>query len=113
MTTTQEKCADLIAEKLREREEEVRSLQERADDSEYYGDEERIYELALSVDTKKFTSICLSYGGPSDYLEAYHEGGEVYRVVYRFSDWFDTATRDVEEGSALWQYAQFIIEGEG
>lgn len=116
MNETQLKCADLIAEKLREREEEVRSLQERANESEYYGDEEEIYDFALSVQTDKLTTVCLSWGGPADYLEILWHGHslawEIKRVTYRYSDWFDTATMDVEEGSALWQYAQFIIEGE-
>lgn len=109
MNETQLKCADLIAEKLRGREEEIGSLQKRAEESEYYGDEEEIYDFALSVDTSKFTKVCLSWGGPADYLEIYHGEGEITRVIYRYSDWFDTATIEVEEGSALWQYAQFTI----
>lgn len=114
ITTTQaKKCAELVQEKMAEREEEVRSLQERAEETEYYGDEESIYELALSVETDKMTTVCLSYGGPADYLEVIHNEGEIKRVTYRYSDWFDTATAEVREGDALWQYAQFIIEGEG
>jgi hypothetical protein len=35
---------------------------------------------------------------------------EIKRVTYRYSDWFDTATVNVEEGSALWQYAEYVIE---
>lgn len=112
MTTTELRCADKVHEMMQQREEEIRSLQERAEESEYYGDEERIHELALSVETSKLTTVCLSYGGPADYLEIYHNEGEITRVVYRFSDWFDTATADVREGDALWSYAQFIIEGE-
>lgn len=113
MTTKELKCADLVAEKMAAREEEIRSFQERAEETEYYGDEERIYELALSVQTEKITTICLSYGGPADYLEVTHNEGEIRRVTYRYSDWFDTATAEVREGDALWLYAQFIIEGEG
>jgi hypothetical protein len=111
MTTEALKCADLVRAKMQEREEELGSLAERAEESEYYGDEEALHEIALSIDTKSITTICLSYGGPADYLEVLHTKGEIERVVYRYSDWFDTATHEVEEGSYLYQYAQMIMEG--
>lgn len=110
MTTEAMKCADLIRQKMEAREEELRSIAEQGDEGNY-AHEEELYELALSVETEKITTICLSYGGPADYLEVLHSGGEIKRVVYRYSDWFDTATREVEEGSYLYQYAQLIMEG--
>lgn len=106
MTTTQQRCSDLIAERLREREEEVRSI---LNDPEGEDND----DFALSIETDKLTTVCLSYGGPADYLEILWFGGdhawEIKRVTYRYSDWFDTATLNVEEGSALWQYAEYVI----
>lgn len=107
MTTTQQRCTDLIAERMAEREEEIRSL---LNDPE--GDDND--DFALSIETDKLTTVCLSYGGPADYLEILWHGNdhawEIKRVTYRYSDWFDTATVNVEEGSALWQYAEYVIE---
>lgn len=105
------KCANRIGQEMAERENQLREMTER--EGEYYGDEESLYEFALSVDTIKFTKVCLSYGGPADYLEIeWTETHGIESVTYRFSDWFDTATERVEEGSYLYQYATMIIEGE-
>lgn len=110
MTTTM-KCADRIRQEMADREAQIKAMTEQAEGSEYYGDEEAIYELALSVDTYKVTKVCLSYGGPSDYLEITEDGHGVASMVYRFSDWFDTATLTVGEGTELWNYGMMILEG--
>lgn len=113
MNTTQPTCAERIAEEMKDREEYLQGLFDKAEESEYYGDYEEIYELALSVDTKKTTTVCLSWGGPADYLDIVWTPKEgIYTVTYRFEDWFDGASRNVEEGSALWKYAEIIVEGE-
>jgi len=112
-TTTNPTCADRIASELADREEQIRQMLEQAEDSEYYGDEESIYELALSVDTARVTTICLSYGGPADYLEITHDTDRISKMVYRFSDWFDTATESVDRDSYLWQYGVMMLEGMG
>lgn len=114
METKQATCAERITEEMKDREEYLQGLYDKAEESEYYGDEESIYELALSVDTKKMTTVCLSWGGPADYLDIlWTERDGIFTVTYRFEDWFDSAERRVEEGSALWQYAEMIIEAEG
>lgn len=110
MNTKEQTCAELVAIKMQERESELKELMDNPE-SDWSDDP------ALSVETTQITKICLSYGGPADYLEAYWEKDRfqydgVYRVVYRFSDWFDTATYEVEEGSALWNYANIIVESE-
>lgn len=107
------KCANRIRQEMADREETIRQMVEQAEGTEYYGDEEAIYELALSIDTAKVTTICLSYGGPADYIEITHKGGEISKMLYRFSDWFDTATEEIEEGSHLWNYGVMILEGMG
>lgn len=116
-TTSNPTCADRIAGELASREEQLREIMQRmeraveqAEESEYYGDEEAIYELALSIDTKQITTICLSWGGPADYIDVTHKGGDISRMVYRFADWFDSATVEVERGSALWNYAAWMVE---
>jgi hypothetical protein len=111
--TKPETCKDRISQELAEREADIQAMFDKAEESEYYGDEESIYEYALSVDTYKLTKICLSYGGPSDYIEITHDSDSIQKMVYRFSDWFDTATEEIEEGSALWRYGVIMLEGLG
>jgi hypothetical protein len=105
MTTQEKKCADLIDDIMRDREQQVKKL---IDDP----NEDNLYDLALSVDTKKVTTICLSWGGPADYLEVTHLGADIEKVIYRYSDWYDTATRVVLEDSYLYEYARVFIESD-
>lgn len=105
MTTTEKKCADLIDDVMKSREEDIRALLNDPDNDD-------LYDPALSVDTKKITTICLSWGGPADYLEVTHVGADIEKVLYRYSDWYDTATRCVLEDSALYEYARNIIESD-
>lgn len=101
------KCANRIRQAMADREAQVKALlaDPNSDDND---------DFALSIETDKLTTVCLSYGGPSDYLEIVWFGNdfnwEIKSVTYRFSDWFDTATQPVERDSALWQYAEYIIE---
>lgn len=104
--TTRLECKDLIDERMEDRESEITALLNNPE-SDYSDDP------ALSIDTRKITTVCLSYGGPADYLEITHSGLEIDRVIYRYSDWFDTATRVVLEDSPLYTYAQSIIESDG
>ena len=66
--TEQAKCADRIGQEMAEREAQIQAMTEQAEDSEYYGDDEAIYELALSITVEKVATICLSWGGPADTL---------------------------------------------
>jgi hypothetical protein len=105
MKTSEElKCFDLIAEKMADRQAQIKAL------IEDYNSDENYDDPVLSIDTKTVTTVCLSYGGPSDYLEITHKEGEIERVIYRYSDWFDTATREVEENSPLYLYAIAIVQ---
>lgn len=110
--TKQETCNQRIGQELASREADMKALFDKAEETEYYGDEESVYEYALSIDTKKVTTICLSYGGPADYIEITHDEDGVQKMVYRFSDWFDTATQEIEEGSALWRYGVIMLDME-
>ncbi len=108
MTTKEKKCADLIDDVMKSREEELREMMDNPNHDDYFDDP------ALSINTDKLTTVCLSWGGPADYLEIIWHGNdhdwEIKRVTYRYSDWFDTATREVLEGSALYEYARSVIE---
>ena len=103
--TKQPTCKDRIADQLKSLNEDLANL---ADDD----DSDDQDDPALSVDTFKLVSVCLSYGGPSSYLEIKAtEDNEIISVTYRFSDWFDTATLPVFDSEPAYTYARYIMEG--
>jgi hypothetical protein len=106
MTTKELKCADLVDDNMKEREGQIKELLSDPE-SDYSNDP------ALSIDSHKITTVCLSWGGPADYLEITHDGLEIHKVIYRYSDWYDTATRVVLDDSPLYTYACYILEGDG
>ena len=105
MDTKQLNCADRIGAELKDRADYIKGLLAGSDD-----DLEALNNLPLCIETKQETTITLSTGGPADYLHITHDNGEVLRVVYRFSDWFDTAIVELDETSPLWDYASDLIE---
>ena len=104
MTTKQETCRERIAQEMKEREDQIRALVSNPD-SDWVQD-----DPALSIDRREVFIICLSWGGPADYLEVTTNEGEIEKIIYRFSDWWDTATLEVEEDSPLYEYARFQVE---
>lgn len=122
MNDTKEKtCADRIAEQLASEERnlsdiyavldgEIKPTEDESETQtidEAYSD---LYNYALGINTIKETTITLSWGGPASYLEILHDGAEITRLTYRFSDWFDTATEEItDKDSSLYRYAQEII----
>ena len=109
MSTQELKCSQRISDELKSREDSIKELFEA-------GDYEEIADFALSSDTVKLTNVCLSWGGPADYLEIEWCGNDsrqdIQKVTYRFSDWFDTATVIVDEDIPLYEYARYILEWE-
>lgn len=107
MSTKELKCSQRIGDELESREADIKELF----DADNY---EEVAGFALSFETIKLTKVCLSWGGPADYLEIEWHGNdfnyEITKVTYRFSDWFDTATLIVEEDSPLYRYAHYILE---
>jgi hypothetical protein len=103
METKQETCAQRIDEKLKGREEDLRALLDNPDSD--WGQD----DPALSIQKREIVEICLSWGGPADYVEIHLTEGEVDKVLYRFSDWFDTATVEIEKDSPLYTYAMFQL----
>jgi hypothetical protein len=98
-------CADRIKSELKSLNEDLTAVMNNPEHDDYFDDP------ALSVDTFTLTSVCLSYGGPSSYLEIKHQGSEITSVTFRFSDWFDTATVPVLECEPAYEYARNIVEG--
>lgn len=105
MSTLEKKCKDLIDDAMKSREDQIKEILDNPDNDD-------LYDPALSVDTKKITTICLSWGGPADYLEVLHDRADIERVTYRYTDWFDAASREVLEDSYLYEYARVIIESD-
>ena len=97
-------CAGRIADSLKSLNEELTVMMDNPNHDEYFDDP------ALSIDSYTLTSVCLSYGGPSSYLEIKHKDSEVISVTYRFSDWYDTATVPVLESDPAYTYALSIVE---
>jgi len=106
MQETTQKCADRISEALKNREQDIKFLMSSDSDEDY----QQLCEIPLGIETVKETTVTLSWGGPADYLHIIHAGGEVKRVTYRYSDWFDTAIDELDETSPLWDYAESIVE---
>jgi len=102
--TNNNSCAERINESLSSLNAELTLMMENPNHDDYFD------EPALSIDSYQLTSICLSYGGPSSYLEVKHQGADIVSVTYRFSDWYDTATREVSEWEPAYRYAVNIIE---
>ncbi len=114
MDTKEKTCADRIADQLAGEEENLKAiyavLDGTNDGSEIDEAQEELYNYALGMNTIKETTITLSWGGPASYLEILHDGAEITKLTYRFSDWFDTATQEItDEDSSLYRYAQEMI----
>jgi hypothetical protein len=107
MTTVkiQPTCKDRIKESLKSLNDDLTALYNNPESDDYFDDP------ALSIDNYTLTVVCLSYGGPSSYLEIKHKDRDIVSVTYRFSDWFDTATTPVLECEPAYEYARSIVEG--
>jgi hypothetical protein len=105
MNTLQPDCAARINNELDSLNEQLKEVMDNPNHDDYFD------EPALSIETYKMTKVCFSYGGPSSYLEITTDtDNEIVSVSFRFSDWFDTATKKVEKGSPAYGYAQNLIE---
>ena len=64
--------------------------------------EER-YNYALAAEVRYVVRVDLSTGGPADWLEFHYSDqsdAEPDRVVYHFADWFDHASRVLDDDEA-------------
>jgi hypothetical protein len=105
MTTKQLSCADRIKESLNSLNEDLTKSMNDPNYDDYFSDQ------ILAIDIYQVTKLCLSYGGPSSFIEVTtNKEGEIMSIIYRFSDWFDTATIKIEEGSPAYEYAVQTLE---
>lgn len=105
MTTKESKCADLIDDNMKSREDHIRQVMDNPNHDDYFDDP------ALSISVRQVTTVCFSYGGPADYLEiTWQRNGGIEKVEYLYQDWFDGARREVLEDSPLYEYARNVIE---
>ncbi len=116
MQTKEQTCEERITSQLEGLNEDLEGIFSRYDGEDNEARDEAFQELAeypLCIeDPRIVTIITLSWGGPSSRLEVTHDkSGDIYEVLYRFSDWFDTATQEVEKDSAAWRYAAWVLEG--
>ena len=112
--TKEATCAQRIADQLAGEEANLKEIYQSIDGTgevkEFEDAQEDLYNYALGMNTIKETTITLSWGGPASYLEILHDGAEITRLTYRFSDWFDTATEEItDKESNLYRYAQEMI----
>ena len=97
-------CADRIKDELKDFNDLLLALHNDAESDEND-------DPALSVDEFRLINVCLSYGGPSSFLEIKVAGDyDIVSVNYRFSDWFDTAVIPVLECEPAYDYARYIVE---
>lgn len=109
MTATREAtCEERIDAYFRATQEDISELLKN-----YYEGEveavEAFLDYPLEISSRKVTKILLSWGGPSDFFKVEHDGGDILAITYHFQDWFDGASRDVEEDSPAWKYCQEVI----
>lgn len=101
MNTKEQTCAERIAGELESLQQEAARVAALDSDSDEYQEGIEIY----GVRRTETIQLQLSGGGPADYVEITHTEGDILRVEYRFSDWFDTATLPIPEGSPAYEWA--------
>lgn len=71
-----------------------RACQLNADDAI---DELETRRLEEPIGYSKYTvhKVEYSWGGPADWFEVWEDNGEIARIIYHFSDWFDHAEREL------------------
>jgi hypothetical protein len=107
-TTKPRTCAERIADEFASTEQIIADSMRGSmyPDADEYQEGVEVYGIRRT-ETVQFQ---LSGGGPADYVEVTHQFGEVIRVEYRFSDWFDTATLEVGKNSPVYDWAVQQLE---
>ena len=99
MTAKQETCEDRIDRALESWQRTFQSLGRRwqhGDGDQCEEATERASESLLAVSKETVYKIEFSWGGPADWLEARTDGdGDIIRITYHYSDWFDHAEREL------------------
>jgi len=112
--TKQKTCAELIDSELADREEQVAEIFAKIDSDDSEQNEEGYQELSefdYGVSVYSVARVTWSGGGPADWVEITYDKHDLIKVEYVYQDWFDGARVAVEEGSAVYRYAENILEG--
>lgn len=100
--------------------EELKAIKEELGGEEFLSEDEayeHINDFALSVEKKTIVEITLSCGGPTEWLEVEcspsirHSGLTIDDVTFHAVWGSDRVERSVNEGSALWRFAESAVEG--
>ena len=114
MNTKEQTCSERIGAELEDREKQLAELftkTESEDQEEADSAWEEIYEMAYGISQFKTYRVIWSGGGPADFIDiTTDKEGDITRVEYVYQDWFDGARKPVEEDSAVWRYAEMILE---
>lgn len=114
METKQKTCAELIGSELADREAYLAELFKKQEDGDFTEQDEAFTEMSqmsYGIDVKKVYKVIWSGGGPADWIEITTDAeGNLEGVEYIYQDWFDGARKEVQEGSAVWRYAEGILE---
>jgi len=112
--TKQKTCAELIDSELADREEQISELFAKIDSEDSKQNDEgweELHEFGYGVSVYSVARVTWSGGGPADFIEITYDKHDLIKVEYVYQDWFDGARVAVEENSAVYRYAQDILEG--
>jgi uncharacterized protein YgfB (UPF0149 family) len=116
MTTKNEQtCAQRIQDSLESREEYLFEMMQAMDEGKEFDGYDDAYEafndFPLGLSVYKTVKIELSAGGPADYIEAVLDDcGDIVKVSYHFSDWFDHASLRVPEKTVMHEYVERLLD---
>lgn len=106
-------CAEKIGSELADREERLVELFAKVDDDDSeMSDEarEEVSEMAYGIDVYSVAKVTWSGGGPADWIEITYNKHDLIKVEYVYQDWFDGARLTVDEDSAVYRYAEEMLE---
>jgi hypothetical protein len=117
METDKKTCAQLVYQKMMERNEQLDEIETIISDIESTEEMiseavEELHTLALGHEVRRTIKIHLSTGGPADWIEVILDLDDdyIYGMNYHYADWFDHAETTIEKNSYLWDYAANFID---
>lgn len=112
-TETKKTCDQLISERLESRLADLLKDTSNMDDAQREEHQDELHSGVLGVTRTYTIDVLLSWGGPSDGFEFDYRDGELVECRYYYKDWFDGASRVVDEVQADELAELFGISYEG
>lgn len=108
-------CADEIKSKLNSVNEQLEEIYDKMNnfDNDEVNEEglDEYADFPLEISQYKVIKILFSTGGPADWIEIMiDDDGEIRKIDYHYSNWFDHAQMSVDKNTYLWQYAEEQVE---